>query len=290
MDVTGSNELALLTKERRIVYGEQHAHCRLVNGDRRQCLRIFIVADRISDLKSFDTYQRTNVTGRNFRNFHTPHAFKSMQFLNLWLDDRTVAFRQRYVHAFSQSAAMHTAYGNTTGIRGIVQWCHQHLRRTFQLRGSRDILQDTIQQRINIIRRLLPVGAHPVIFCRTVNNGEIQLVFRCFQAEHQVEYHFIDFFGTTVRLVHLVHNNDGFQADLQSFLQYKTRLRHRTLKSVHQQDTSVGHVQYAFHLTAEVAVPRSVDNINLSVFIIDRNVFGKDCYSSLTLQIIVIQH
>ena len=54
---------------------------------------------------------------------------------------------------------------------------------------ERDILQDTIQQRINIIRRLLPVGAHPVIFCRTVNNGEIQLVFRCFQAEHQVEYH-----------------------------------------------------------------------------------------------------
>ena len=33
-----------------------------------------------------------------------------------------------------------------------------------------------------------------------------------------------------------------------------------------------------------------IDNINLSVFIIDRNVFGKDCYSSLTLQIIVIQH
>ena len=53
---------------------------------------------------------------------------------------------------------------------------------------------------------------------------------------------------------------------------------------------SVGHIQYTFHFATEVAVSRSIDNINFRVFIADRNVFGKDCYPSLTLQIIVIQH
>ena len=85
--MAGSNELAFLTEERRVVDSEQHAHGRLVNGDRRQCFRIFVIANRISDFKSFDTYQCADVAGRNFRNFHTAHTFKSMQFFNLRFDD-----------------------------------------------------------------------------------------------------------------------------------------------------------------------------------------------------------
>ena len=61
-----------------------------------------------------------------------------------------------------------------------------------------------------------------------------------FDERAQVEHHFIDFFGATVGLVHLVDYNNRFQTDLQSFLQYKTGLRHRAFKSIHQQDTSVG--------------------------------------------------
>ena len=185
---------------------------------------------------------------------------------------------------------MYTTYGNTSGIRRIIQRSYKHLRSTFQLRGSRYILYNTVQQCEDIISRSLPVRTHPVVLRRTINNGEVQLIFRSFKAEHQVEHHFIYFFRTTVRFVYLVHHNDGFQTNLQSFLQHETCLGHRTFESIHQQDTSVCHVQYTLHFTSEVTVSRSINDIDFSSFVIDRNVFRKDSYPSFTFQVVVIQH
>ena len=167
---------------------------------------------------------------------------------------------------------MYAAHSNTPGIRRIIQRSNQHLRCTLQLFGGRNILQDTVQKRINVISRLLPVGTHPIILGRTVDNGEIQLVLGCIQAEHQVEHHLVHFFGTAIWLIHLIHNNDRFQTNLQSFLQYKPCLRHRTFESIHKQNASIRHIQYTFHFTSEVTVSRSINNVNLGVFVVDRNV------------------
>ena len=139
-------------------------------------------------------------------------------------------------------------------------------------------------------RSLLPVSAHPVVLGRTVDDREVQLLFRGIEAEHQVEYHFVHFLGATVGFVHLIHHHDGFQANLKRFLKHEARLRHRSFESVDQQDTAIGHVEHTFHFAAEVAVPRSINNVDFGSFIVDGNVLRQDRYPSFTFQVIVIQH
>ena len=77
---------------------------------------------------------------------------------------------------------------------------------------------------------------------------------------------------------------------MQSLLEHEARLRHGTFKGVDQQDAAVGHVEHTLHFTAEVAVPRSIDDVDLGAFIVDGHVLRKDRYPSFAFQVIVIQH
>ena len=248
------------------------------------------VADGIADFKSFDTHQRTDVARRHFGHLHAAHALECMQFLDFGLDDAAVAFGQRHVHALAQCTAVHAAHGDTAGIGRIVQRRHQHLRRTLQLLGSRNVFDDAVQERRDVVRRLLPVGTHPVVLGRTVDDREIQLFFCGIEAEHQVEYHFVHFLGATVGFVHLIHHHDGFQANLKRLLEHEARLRHWSFESVDQQDAAIGHIEHTFYLAAEVAVPRSINNVDFGSFIVDGNVLRQNRYPSFAFQVIVIQH
>ena len=212
-----------------------------------------------------------------------------MKFFDFALEHITVTFHKRYVHAFFQCAAMYASYGDTTRIRRIVQRGNQHLRSPFQLLRSGNILDNTIQQRSDGVGRMLPVCAHPVVFGRTVDNGEVQLVFRCVEAEHQVENHFVHFFRTAVGFIYLIYYHDWFQADFQCFLQDETGLWHRAFEGVYQQDTAVGHIQHTFYFATEVTVSRSINNINFGAVVVDGNVFGKNRYATFAFQIVVIQ-
>ena len=138
---------------------------------------------------------------------------------------------------------------------------------------SRDVFHDGIQQRSDGTGRSFPVFTHPVVLGRAIQYREIQLIFRCIEAEHQVEHHFIDFFRTAVRLINLVDYYNRFQSDLKCFLEYETGLWHRTFKSINQQDTSVSHVEDALYFSTEVCMPRSIDDIDFSTIVIDGDIF-----------------
>ena len=213
-----------------------------------------------------------------------------MYFLDFGLHHGAVTFGQGDVHAFFQGTSVHTAYGDTSRVGRIVERGNQHLRRTFQLLRSRDVFHDGIQQRGDGTRRCLPVFTHPVVLGRTVEHGEVQLVFCGVEAEHQVEHHFVHFFRTAVRFVHFVDHYNRFQSDLKGFLQHEAGLRHRAFEGVYQQNTSVGHVQDTFHFSTEVGVSRSIDNVDFRTVVIDGNVFGKDSDTSFPFQVVVIQY
>ena len=73
-------------------------------------------------------------------------------------------------------------------------------------------------------------------------------------------------------------------------MQHETRLWHRTLEGIDEQQTAVGHVEHTLHLTTKIRVTRGVENIDLHSFPSDGHVFGKDGYPSLALQIIGVQY
>ena len=52
LDMPGSHELAVLSEEWGIVDGEEHAHCRLVHGNRRKRLRILVIRNGVADLEA----------------------------------------------------------------------------------------------------------------------------------------------------------------------------------------------------------------------------------------------
>ena len=72
--------------------------------------------------------------------------------------------------------------------------------------------------------------------------------------------------------VDLVDDDNDLVSKLQRLLQHEACLRHRTFESIHKQNASIRHIQYTFHFTSEVTVSRSINNVNLGVFVVDRNV------------------
>ena len=267
--VPAGAELAFLAEERRVVDGEEHRHGRLVNADGRKRFRLLKVAYRVADFKVCQTNDGTNVTTRHTFSGAVSHTLKSVEFLDFRLLLTAVAVADGHVHAASQCTTMNTSDGDSPGIGGIIQRSDEHLRSALESLWSRDGLDDGVEQILDIIGRLRPVLPHPALLGRTINHREVQLVFCGVEVAHQVEHHFIHLFRSAVRFVNLIHHDNWLQTDFKRFLKHESRLRHRTLESIHQQDTSVCHVQHTLHLTTEVAVSRSVYHIDLHSFVVD---------------------
>ena len=185
---------------------------------------------------------------------------------------------------------MHTAYGDTSCIVGVVQARYQHLGCTLELNGSRYVLHDTVKQVEDIVGRLLPVLAHPSVLGRTVDDREIKLLFCGIEVAHEVEHHLVHLLGTAVGLIHLVHYHDGLKAYLQCLLQHESCLGHGSLECINQQYAGVRHIEHALHLASEVAVTRCVDDVYLGAFVIDGDILAQDSDAALPLQLVVVQH
>ena len=288
--MAGGHILAVAPKERRIVYGKCHRHGRLVDGYAFERLGIEGIGNGIANLKIIETYQRTDVTATGTRHFGASHAFKEVKLLDTLFHYRAVTLAESYLHSLAQLSAVNATYGDTPYIRRVIERCDKHLGRAFQIGRLGDILYDGIEQGLDVIGRLAPVGTHPSLFGRTVYSGEIELLFRCVETKHKVEHHVLHLIGATVGLVNFVNDNHRLQTHFYRFLQHKTGLRHGALESVDEQQTAVGHIEHPLYLTAEIGVSRRIYNIYLIIFIPDRDVLRKNRDASLTLQVIIIEY
>ena len=232
--MTRSNELTILTKERRIVDREKHRHRRLVDSDRWQWLRLVHVGDCLTDLETIDTDNSANIPGLHGINFRTSQALKYIHFLDPRFHHTTITLTKHDILALFQLATVYTSYGDTTYILRIIQRSNQHLRSTLQHLWFGDILDDRIKHSRDILFRLLPILGHPALLGGTINSREVKLLLGSIQTKHQVEYHFLHFRRAAIRLIHLINYHDRLQTQLNRFLQNKTSLRHRPLKGVYQ--------------------------------------------------------
>ncbi len=113
---------------------------------------------------------------------------------------------------------MHAAYGYTAHIVREIKRRDEHLRRPLNYCGFRNMLYDRIQQRQDVVGRLLPVSTHPSLFGRSEYGRKIQLFFRGIKTEHEVENHVLHFIGAAVWLVDLIDHHHRLQAHLYGFL------------------------------------------------------------------------
>ncbi|CAK0897721.1 unnamed protein product, partial [Prorocentrum cordatum] len=90
------------------------------------------------------------------------------------------------------------------------------------------------------------------------------------------------------RLIDLVDANHDLATKLQRLLQHKLGLRHWTFLRVYEEEASIRHVQNPLDLAAEVGVPRSVDDVDLDAFPINRRVLRKDGDAPLRLDLVTV--
>ena len=269
MDVARGDILALAAEERRVVDGEKHTHRRLVYRYRGQRLRVLVVADGVPNLEIVYASQGADVTRADCGSLGAAESLEDLQLLDLGLDERAVALGERHVHALGQRPAMHAADGDAPRVGRVVERRDEHLRRALQTLRGGDVFDDCIEQRRDVVGRLAPVVAHPVVLGRTVDDGEIQLVLRRVEREHEVKNHLVHLLRPAVGLVHLVDDDDRFQTYLQRLLQDEACLRHRPLECIDQQQASVSHVEHPLDLATEVRVARRVDDVDFRPFVID---------------------
>ena len=99
----------------------------------------------------------------------------------------------------------------------------------------------------------------------------------------------MNFLGGAVFLVHLVDHHDGVQVHVQCLLKHKTRLGHRPLKGIDQQQHTVGHIEHALYFSSEIGVPGGVDDVDLGILVTYRNVLGKDRDPAFAFDLVVVQ-
>ena len=289
LDVAGGHELAVLAEERGVVDHEEHRHRGLVDGDRRERLRILDVGDGVADLEPVDAHQGADVAALDLVHIGLAQALEHHHLLDLGLLDDVVALAQGHRHAGLQGSARDASHGDPAHVRGVFQGGHEHLRGAFHDGGSRDFLQDGVQEGGDVIGGLAPVLGHPALLRGTVDGLEIQLVLGGAEVEHQFEHLFLHLVGPAVGLVHLVDDHDGLLAHVQGLVQHEPRLRHAALERVHQQEDAVRHIEHALHLAAEIAMAGSVDDIDLDALVRDGHILRENGDAALALQVVVVQ-
>jgi Cu/Ag efflux pump CusA len=100
---------------------------------------------------------------------------------------------------------------------------------------------------------------------RGVHDREIQLLVRGAERVEQVEDLLHDPVRARAGPVDLVDDDDRVQAAGKGLAGDKACLGHGTVHRVHQQQHRVDHGQHTLHFTAEVRVPRRIDDVDAVV-------------------------
>ena len=115
----GGHKLTILSEERGIIDGEEHAHRRLINGDRRKSLRILAVRDRVPDLEAVNAHDGADVTALDSVHIGLSQTVKHHKLLDLMLLDNIIPLAEADLLARLKFAAGKLADSDTSYVWGI---------------------------------------------------------------------------------------------------------------------------------------------------------------------------
>ena len=153
-----------------------------------------------------------------------------------------------------------------------------------------DFLQNGIQQGNHVHVAVINVIACVAINCRGINNREIKLLVACTQLNHQVEYLVDSSIGVSIGAVDLVDHNNDAQTTLKGMRKNETGLRLGAFISINNEQCAICHVENALHLATKVGMTGGVDNVDLSVLVMDGDVLRENGNAALALLIIRVEY
>ena len=146
--------------------------------------------------------------------------------------------------------------------------------------------QDRVKQRPHVVAVRLHVRLGESAETASEQVREIALIVIGAELDEQIQHLVHSRLGIHPGTVDFVDEHDRAQTLLQCLLQHESRLGHRPLVGVDNQQTAIHHSEHPLHFTAEIGVTRGVNNVDAGVVVIDSRVFRQNGDAALTLQIV----
>ncbi len=284
-------ELAVVAGERRIVDLEGHVDGRLVDRQRRQPFDFRRIAQRLGNADVGDTGNADDVAGLGRFHFIAVQALEAQHLHHLAAALLALAVDDGDRLARLDPAAVDPADADQADVAGVVEAGDLHLERARRIHiRRRHVLDQRLEQRVEValghVRRQPGVAVER----RCEDDREFQLLVGRAQLVEQVEGLVDHPVRTRARTVDLVDHDDRPEAHRESLLGDESRLRHRAVDGVDQQQHRIDHGQHALHLAAEVGVARGIDDVDAVIVPGDRGVLRQDGDPALALLVIGIHH
>ena len=188
-------------------------------------------------------------------------------------------------------SVIHFSDTDTTNVFIVIDGADQHLctciRITFR---SWNVIQDGLKQRNHIFWLIIDIVSCITVSCGSEEERAVKLIVRCTQIDEKFKDFINDFIRTCFRTVDLIDTYDNREFQCKCFFQNEFGLWHGTFKSVNQKDHSVDHLKDTFYFSTEIGMSRSVNDIDLCIFINNCSVFGKNGNSTFTFDIVGIHY
>ena len=275
---------------------EVHRQSRFIHLQKRQRFRFFKIGNGGTDRKFFNTIDQHDVACLSRIHKLAIQPFKHQDLIDLHLLGGIIGpIHNADIFACVNATAVHTADTDLTHIARVIQ------RANLKLQGTVGI----VIAYGHFFNHGIENGAHIAHFLqlfnivavtgdtfqgRAINHREVQLLFGCTQLIEKIEGLVQNPVRTGARAVNLIDDHNGLQTESQSFARNKARLRHRAFHGIDQQKHPVDHRKNAFDFTAEVRMPRGINNVNVSAFVFHSTVFSQNRNAALTFQITAVHH
>ena len=256
-------------------------------------LGVLGIGEHVADVGAVSTHDCGDVAGLSLSALLAAKVVEGEERLDRGRGSGAVILHDSDLVTLVHRAGVDAAHADTTEEVVVVDVDDLHGKRGVDVDfGSRQAVDDHVEQRVHVhvavfgIKTSIAVdtgGKHDVL------HGEGELLVSGAQVAHQVEHVVDGSLGTGAGTVDLVDDDHDGKAGRDSVGEHETRLGHRALEGVNEQQGSVSHMQNALDLATEVSVARSVDHVDLDALVLNGDVLGKDGDAALALLVVRVE-
>ena len=289
--LTCADDIALAADERAGRGLEHDRHGGFLDLDGFHLNRVLRIGDHVSDVGIFNADHRDDIARMRFGHLGFAKILKGVHLADLGLVGASVGFIDQHLLLLVHRAAMKAANTDTALVAAVIDGAHLQRNGAIGLNvGAGDFLQNGVEQGNHVHVVVVRVVARVAVDGRSVHHGEIELLVRSTQFDHQIE----NLVNRTIRVgigtVDLVDHHDDAKTLLERMRKNEARLRLGPLVGIDDKQGAVRHVQDALNLSTEIGMAGRIDDVDLNVLVVDGDILGKNGDTALALLVIRVKN
>ena len=219
-----------------------HRQRRLVDRDHRQRLGSVDSGERRADVQIFDSGDEHDIARRGRVDRHAGQPREAQDLADLAARTFGRAVQSHHVLAGGDAAPANAPDAQPADVARVVERADLQLQRAFRVAGGRrNAGENRLEQGPHVRSRHLRVERCVAVQCRGIHDRKVELLFGGVELVEQVEGLVDDPLRARAGAIDLVDDDDRRETQGQGLARDESRLRHRTLDRVDQQQDTVDH-------------------------------------------------